>query len=152
MRPLSDRHLAIAMRILLVVVGLGFAAVLVLLNLMRINAELELPKYAHLGMPTYVGVLIGFVPVYVAIAHFWRIAGLLAVSRAISPALLHSIRIIRNCALIVAGWFTAGLLLFFVMFRLVGPPPVVMWGFIEIATLSIAVVASVVLRLLAPRE
>lgn len=140
------------MRTLLVLVGLGFAVLLALLNLIRINAEIEMPEYAQFGIPVFIGVALGFAPIYVAIAHFWRIAGHFADSRAVTPGFLHSIRIIRNCALVVAGWFTAGLLAFFVVFRLVGPPPVAMWLLIELATLSVAVVATVVLRLLSPAQ
>lgn len=147
-RQISDRQLALAMRVLLVCVSLGFAAFLVVLNLIRIASEGNQPEFAHLGIPVYVGVLLGFVPIYVAIARFWRIAGRFAVSRTITSALLDDVRVIRNSAVIVAGWFTIGLLLFFATFRVVGPPPIVAWLFIELSTLSVAVVATVVLRLL----
>lgn len=148
MRDFTDRQLSIGMRVLLVIVALGFAAFLVVLNLIRIASEVDLPEYAHLGIPVYIGVLLGFVPVYVAIERFWRIARHIGDSRSITAALLQDIRIIRNCALVVAGWFTVGLLLFFATFRVIGPPPIVAWLFIELATLSVAVVATVVLRLL----
>ena len=85
---------------------------------------------------------------FFAIGHFWRIAGVISTHRSVSALLLHDIRVVRNCALMVAAWFTLGLLLFFATFRVFGPPPIVMWGFIELASLSIAVVATAVLRLL----
>ena len=148
MRALSDRQLGIAMRALLIAVAVAFAALLVLIDLIRINAELTLPQFAGYGMPVYLGVFVGFVPIYVAIWQFWRMAGTFAVNRSVDAILLRRIRIVRNCALTVAGWFTIGLLLFFAVFRLVGPPPIVAWAFIEFTTLSIAAVSTYVMRLL----
>lgn len=123
------------LRLLLAALTIGVligAGVLYVLSLDSANAW---PEYAHLRVPTYLGVVIGFVPVLVGIGLLYRFLRLVDTGEAFSAPTL---RVIRQVKLLIAGvavYYLIGLVAFHLAFGQGQPGVILAWLGLEVALL-----------------
>ena len=151
MRFLTPYRLSIALRIQLVAVTAFFIGFLTLVNLMRISNEEAYPTLAHLGIPVYVGVLLGFVPVFAGIARVAKFAALFGRGQAFTREGAGTMRDVKRCALWVSAWFTAGLPAWWIASQGMDPPLIMAWIFVQLPTSFVFIASAVLEQLITSR-
>lgn len=149
MALLTARRTSIALRALLALVTLVFAGFLLLMNDARIASERQYPELAHLGRPVYIGVLIGFIPVFLGILHAWRWVALAGRGLGTSTEALLALRRITRCGLCVWAWFSAGVPAWGIASHGMDPPFISMWLAMTILTWFVILLTALMARALA---
>lgn len=144
----TPRQLSVALRAILATGTLMFIAFLLLLNGARAESAREYPALAHLAWPVYVGVLIGFVPVFFGILAAWRWTALAGRGDGRSPEALAAIRRISRCGFIVWAWFSAGLPAWLVASGGMDPPFITFWVLMSVPTLFVTLLSALLARVL----
>lgn len=144
----TARRTSVALRVLLAVVALLFAGFLLLLDDARLESERQYPALAHLGRPVYIGVLIGFVAVFLGIVHAWRWVALAGRGQGRSAEALLALRRITKCALVVWAWFSAGLPAWGIASQGMDPPFISMWLAMTVLTWFVILLTALLARVL----
>lgn len=137
------------LRALLVLLFVLLLAALGLVDIIRMDSERAFPEFAHLGWPTYIGVVLGFVPVVLALWRMYRLAGLVARDEAFTQSTVLEIHRIKQYIVWFICWFFAGMGLFRVMFGMISPPLGALWLILEVAATFLFVVVAILERLFA---
>lgn len=123
------------LRLLLAALAVGVLLGAGVLYLFSLESAAAWPEYAHLRMPTYLGVVVGFVPVLVGIGLLFRFLRLVDAGEAFSGPTL---RVIRQVKLLIAGvaaYYLIGLLAFDLAFGQGQPGVLLAWLGLEVALL-----------------
>lgn len=135
------------LRALLVLLFLILLAALAILDIIRMQSEEAFPELAWLGWPTYIGIILGFLPVVLALRRMFLLAGLVARDEAFSVDTVAAIRQIKHYIVWFMLWFLAGLIAARVAFGAMGPPIGFLWFLLEVAALFLYVVVAILERL-----
>lgn len=137
------------LRSLLVVLLLLLLAALTMVGVLAADSARGYPEYAHLAGPTYTGVVLGFVPVVLALSRMWKLAGLVARNEAFSRDTVHEIHRIKQHIVWFIAWFLAGAFAFRIAFGFLGPVVGALWLILEVAATFLFVVVAILERLFA---
>lgn len=137
------KRTAMLLRALLVMLLLILLGALAIVDVLRIDSERAFPEFSHLGWPTYIGVVLGFVPVVLALWRMNRLAGLVARDEAFSPDTVLEIRRIKQYIVWFIGWFVAGMVAFRIAFGMISPPLGVLWLLLEVAAAFLFAVVAI---------
>ncbi|MBU4517738.1 MAG: DUF2975 domain-containing protein [Proteobacteria bacterium] len=124
-----------ALRLLLNALTIGVFLGAGVLYLLSLDSAALFPEYAHLRVPTYLGVVVGFVPVLVGIGLLFRFLRLVDAGEAFSGPTL---RVIRQVKLLIAGvatYYMVGLGAFQLAFGQGQPGVLLAWLGLEVALL-----------------
>ncbi len=124
-----------ALRLLLIALAFGVFVGAGVLYLQSLDSAAAWPEYAHLRVPTYLGVVVGFVPVIVGIGRLFRFLRLVDAGEAFSGPTL---RVIRQVKLLIAGvaaYYLIGLVVFHLAFGQGQPGVILAWLGLEVALL-----------------
>jgi hypothetical protein len=123
------------LRLLLAALAVGVLLGAGVLYLLSLESAAAWPEYAHLRLPTYLGVVVGFVPVLAGIGLLFRFLGLVDAGEAFSGPTL---RVIRQVELLIAGvaaYYLIGLVAFHLAFGQGQPGVLLAWLGLEVALL-----------------
>ena len=137
------------LRSLLVLLLLLLLAALTGVGVLAADSARGYPEYAHLAWPTYTGILLGFVPVVLALWRMWKLAGLVARDEAFSRGTVHEIRRVKQYIVWFMAWFLAGAVAFRIAFAFLGPIVGAIWLLLEVAATFLFVVVAILERLFA---
>lgn len=137
------------LRSLLIVLLLLLLGALAVVGVLAADSARGYPEYAHLAWPTYIGILLGFVPVLLALRRMWTLAGLVARDEAFSRDTVREIRRIKQYIVWFLAWFFAGAIAFRIAFAFVGPVVGAIWLLLEVAATFLFVVVAILERLFA---
>lgn len=151
MRFLTPYRLSIALRVQLLAVTIFFIGFLTLVNLMRISNERAYPELAHLGIPVYIGVILGFVPVFIGIARVASFAALYGRGQAATHEGADTMRDVKRCAVWVSAWFTAGMPAWWIASQGMDPPLIMAWIFVQLPTSFVFIASALLEQLLRSR-
>ena len=122
-------------RALLVVLAVGLGVAAGVLYLLSLDSAAAWPEYAHLRLPTFLGVVLGFLPVLVGIGLLFRFLRLVDAGEAFSAPTL---RVFRQVKVLIAGvavYYVIGLVAFHVAFGQGQPAVLLAWLGLEVAIL-----------------
>lgn len=134
--------LSVALRGVLTVGTALFLGFLLLLNGARADSARQYPELAHLAWPVYIGVLIGFVPVFLGLLQAWHWVALAGRGQGRSADALACLHRITRCALLTWGWFSAGLPAWYVASGGMDPPFITFWILMSVPTLFTALLSA----------
>jgi Protein of unknown function (DUF2975) len=97
------------LRVLLVMFLVGFVLASGLLYIISLDLAAVYPKLAHLRLPIYVAVLVGLVPVIVAVKVVFDLFGIVDQGDAFSPRTVRLLRRLKVLVGITAVYLTLGL-------------------------------------------
>ena len=137
------------LRALLVLLFVLLLGALTIVGALAYQSNHDLPEYANLALPTYAGIVLGFVPVVLALWRMWMLAGLVARDEAFSQATVLEIRHIKQYIVWFMGWFFAGAIAFRIAFGFIGPVIGALWLILEVAATFLFVVVAILERLFA---
>lgn len=143
------RRQTMLLRALLVALTLLLLGALVVIGLIANESRLDLPQYAALAWPTYIGIVLGFVPVGLALLRMYALAGYVERDEAFSADTVRAIHRIKRYIVWFIGWFFAGMIAFRVAFGFAGPAIGAIWLFLEVAALFLFAVVAILERLFA---
>ena len=148
MNRVSVRQISIAFRALLSVITLLFIGFLLLMNGARAGSARQFPELAHLAWPVYIGVLIGFVPVFFGILNAWRWIALTGLGQSSSDEALTALNWITRCGIATWLWFSAGVPAWGVASHGMDPPFIPMWIVMSVCTWFFILLSALVRRAL----
>ena len=148
MSALSTRLLSVLLRIVLAIGAMLFAAFLLLLNDARAESARQYPDVAHLAWPVYIGVLIGFIPVFLGLVHAWRWVALAGRGQGQSAEAIGALRWISRCGLAVWMWFSAGVPAWGIASQGMDPPFITFWIAMTVPTLFTTLLSAMLARVL----
>ena len=137
------------LRSLLVILFLLLLGALTVVGVLAADSARGYPEYAHLAWPTYTGILLGFVPVVLALWRMWMLAGLVARDEAFSRGTVREIHRIKQYIVWFILWFLAGAIAFRIAFAFLGPVVGAIWFLLEVAATFLFVVVAILERLFA---
>lgn len=137
------------LRSLLVVLLVLLLGALTVVGILAADSAGGYPEYAHLAWPTYIGILLGFVPVVLALWRMYLLAGLVARDEAFSPSTVLEIHRIKQYIVWFIAWFFAGAVAFRIAFDFIGPVVGALWLILEVAATFLFVVVAILERLFA---
>lgn len=137
------------LRALLVLLLVLLLAALTIVGILAYQSQMDLPEYAHLAWPTYVGILLGFVPVVLALWRMFLLAGLVARNEAFSSDTVLAIHRIKQYIVWFIAWFFGGAIAFRIAFGFLGPVIGAIWLLLEVAATFLYVVVAILERLFA---
>jgi hypothetical protein len=135
------------LRLLLAALGLGVLLAGGVAHLLSLESAASWPEYAHLRLPTYLGVVGGFVPVLVGIGVLFRFLRLVDAGEAFSAEGLRALRQVRLLLAGTALYYLLGLIAFHVAFGQGQPGVLLMWLGLEVALLLLLAGFTLVERL-----
>lgn len=137
------------LRALLALLLVLLLAALTIVGVLAYQSQQDLPEYANLAWPTYIGIVLGFVPVVLALWRMHLLAGLVARDEAFSRDTVLEIRRIKQYIVWFIGWFFAGAIAFRMAFGFLGPVVGAIWLMLEVAATFLFVVVAILERLFA---
>lgn len=146
------RRTSIALRAVLGVATLMFIGFLRLMNGARADSARQYPGFAHLAWPVYIGVLLGFIPVFLGILRAWHWVALAGRGDGRSNQALADLRSITRCGLCVSAWFTAGLPAWLLASGGMDPPFITFWVMVNVPTWFVILLTALLTRVLADRD
>lgn len=135
------------LRVLLGMLGFALLAGTGLLYLVSLESARNWPELAHLRLPTYLAVIVGLIPVVVAVK---RVLDFLTVVDHGEAFSMHTLQILRRLRLLIgvfAGYFTAGLIGFWALSGLMHPSLLFAWFVLEVAALFLFTVVALFERI-----
>ena len=123
------------LRLLLATLAFGVLIGSGVLYLLSLESAALFPEYAHLRVPTYLGVVVGFVPVLVGIGLLFRFLRLVDAGEAFSGPTLRVIRQVKLLIAVVAAYYLIGLVVFHLAFGQGQPGVFLAWLGLEVALL-----------------
>ena len=148
----NTRIISIALRAVLLVVTVIFIGMLLLLNDARAESARQYPELAHLAWPVYIGVIIGFAPLFAGLLNAWRWVALAGRGQGRSAEAISALRRISRCGTAVWLWFTAGLPAWLVASGGMDPPFISMWIAMSVLTGFVILLSALLARVLAQAE
>lgn len=137
------KRTAMLLRALLVMLFLILLGALAIVDVLRMDSERAFPEFAHLGWPTFIGVVLGFVPVVLALWRMDRLAGLVARDEAFTADTVLEIHRIKQYIVWFMAWFIAGFGAFRVAFGMIAAPMAVLWLLLEVAAAFLFAVVAI---------
>ncbi len=128
------RNTSVALRAVLGVVTLLFIGFLLLLNGARAGSARQYPELAHLAWPVYIGVIIGFLPVFFALLNAWHWVALAGRGEAHTPEAINALRWITRSGIATWLWFSAGVPAWGIASHGMDPPFIPMWIVMSVCT------------------
>lgn len=138
-----------ALRALLVILFVLLLAALGIVGVLANESRQDFPRYANLAWPTYIGVVLGFVPVVLALWRMNLLATLVARNEAFSQSTVLEIHRIKQYIVWFIAWFFGGAIAFRIAFGFVGPPIGALWLILEVAATFLFAVVAILERLFA---
>lgn len=142
------RHIGF-LRFLLVALAVAVLAGCGLLYLASVESAAAWPELAHLQMPVYVAVVVGLVPVAVAIASVFGFLRAVDNGEAFSARAVGILRRLKVLAGVFAAYYAAGLVGFWAVTGLMHATLLYAWLVLEIGALFLLTAAALFQRLFA---
>ena len=131
------------LRSLLVILFVLLLAALTIVGILAVDSAHGYPEYAHLAWPTYISILLGFVPVVLALWRMWKLASLVARDAAFTGATVMEIHRIKQYIVWFMAWFFVGSIAFRIAFGFVGPVVGAIWLLLEVAAAFLFAVVAI---------
>lgn len=141
------RRETMVLRVLLVMLLFALLAGAGLLYLVSLESASDWPELAHLRLPTYLAVILGLLPVVVAVKIVFDFLAVVDHGEAFSAATLTILRRLRLLIGAVAGYFALGLVGFWMLFGLRHITLLLAWGVLEVAALFLFTVVALFERI-----
>lgn len=135
------------LRALLGLLLLLLLAALAVVGVLAYQTQRNLPAYTALAWATYVGIVLGFVPVVLAMWRMHLLAGLVARDEAFSEGTVREIHRIKQYIVWFIAWFLIGAIGFRIALGFLGPVIGAVWLILEVAATFLFVVVAILERL-----
>lgn len=136
-----------ALRALLVLVLLVAAIVCGVLYVVSLDSAQNWPELAYLRMPAYLAVVVGLLPVVLAVLSVFQLLGVVERGDAFSTAAVALFRRLMVLTAVFAGYFTVGLVGFWALSGLMHPSLIIAWFALEVAALFCFATAALLAKL-----
>jgi hypothetical protein len=97
------RFYTIALRVLLVVLAVGFALAYLVLYIVSLDLAASYPALAHLRVPLVLASVVAGIPAAIALGALWLFAALVGSGEGFSPRAVRQLRLMRNCFGVMAA-------------------------------------------------
>ncbi|MGF1618348.1 MAG: DUF2975 domain-containing protein [Acidimicrobiia bacterium] len=135
------------LRVLLGMLSFAILAGAGLLYLVSLESARNWPELAHLGLPTYLAVIVGLIPVFVAVKLVLDFLAVVDHGEAFSTNTLHILRRLRLVIGVFASYFAVGLIGFWAVTGLMHITLLFAWTVIEVAALFMLTVVALFERI-----
>jgi hypothetical protein len=98
------RFYTIALRVLLVVLAVGFALAYLVLYIVSLDLAASYPALAHLRVPLFLASVVAGIPAAIALGALWLFAALVGSGEGFSPRAVRQLRLMRNCFGVMAAY------------------------------------------------
>ena len=142
-------RLTVVLRVLLVMFLVGLLIASGLLYIISLDLAEQYPEYAPVRMPIYVAVLVGLLPVVIAVQVVFALLGVIDRGAAFSPRTIELLRRLSLLFGIAAGYLVLGLIGVWLALGRMHPSILLAWLAAEVVTLFLLTLAALLGRLVA---